>query len=782
MCRHLNQTLSLFAAGVSVDRRRWAGPYCRRGKSHDPAPPSCPRLARPAGSRRLSRAPNRPRSTARSKAWCGTRTGAVLPGVTVSVANLDTGAQRTLTSGRRRRLPRPAAAPRHLHACSAEMQGFKTIERTGVTPQRGPDRGRQLHAGGGRRGGGRLRHAARRPIAEPGKIDLGRTISEAEIRNLPLVSRNPYNFAFLQANVTGYENEEFGVPRINANGTQMHTNYQIDGNTNTEKDRAGLRLLPASEIMVQRGQGHHQRLRPRVRPDHGHGLQRGHALRAPTSSRGSASYRFRRKGFSERPFFLAATAPKPDTHVNNYTATLGGPDREGQVASSTCGYEYVDRDLSADRVITRHRRPTRRGSGLVRDGHPRRGRHPGHPGRELLPGQDGLPARPRAQARPRATSSSRTSSPYNIGERPGTSNTVEQGHGLPRPHGLRLRPAHLLLRVRPPQRAARAVRAAPPVPHGQRGRGHRARHHRQRRGQLRRARSRPSPTPASTSARRSGRCSTTSRVLRGRHNFKVGVDASSSTTPAEHPVPALHLPHRGRLPGRPERRQPALLLDVPQLFGDPDGRLQLELLRPLRPGRPAGQPTLQGAVRAALRPLQGPGRAAVRRQPALRRASRSTRTTSRRGSGFSWTLDAERAHGAARLQRGSCTSRRCSTSTRTPSSATATRARSPRRLNPTSAGRARLPGHAQPTCRPASRCPLQSIVAMDPDFSTQYTILTNVQLERALTSDLSVSVGYVNSHRPQHAGAGGHQPDPDRPDAGRRPPDLLHRGQRSARA
>ena len=42
------------------------------------------------------------------------------------------------------------------------------------------------------------------------------------------------------------------MPRINANGTQMHTNYQIDGNTNTEKDRAGLRLLPVSEVMVRK--------------------------------------------------------------------------------------------------------------------------------------------------------------------------------------------------------------------------------------------------------------------------------------------------------------------------------------------------------------------------------------------------------------------------------------------------------------------------------------------------------------------------------------------------
>ncbi|MCV4566975.1 hypothetical protein OFB72_30925, partial [Escherichia coli] len=56
------------------------------------------------------------------------------------------------------------------------------------------------------------------PIADPGKIDLGRVITARELENLPLVSRNPYNYALLQANVTGRPNVEFGVPRINANG------------------------------------------------------------------------------------------------------------------------------------------------------------------------------------------------------------------------------------------------------------------------------------------------------------------------------------------------------------------------------------------------------------------------------------------------------------------------------------------------------------------------------------------------------------------------------------
>src|SRR5262245_63265592 len=41
--------------------------------------------------------------------------------------------------------------------------------------------------------------------------------------------------------------------------------------------------------------------------------------------------------------------------------------------------------------------------------------------------------------------------------------------------------------------------------------------------------------------------------------------------------------------------------------------------------------------------------------------------------------------------------------------------------------------------------PRQSITAVDPDFRTQYAWLTNVQIERALRTDMAFSVGYVNS-------------------------------------
>ena len=46
---------------------------------------------------------------------------------------------------------------------------------------------------------------------------------------------------------------------------------------------------------------------------------------------------------------------------------------------------------------------------------------------------------------------------------------------------------------------------------------------------------------------------------------------------------------------------------------------------------------------------------------------------------------------------------------------------------------------------PPGVSPSSSIDTVSPDYDNQYAIMTNVQLERALTNDLSLSIGYVNS-------------------------------------
>jgi Carboxypeptidase regulatory-like domain len=132
-------------------------------------------------------------------------TGAVLSGATVTVTNVEVGAQRTLTTGSDGGFRAPLL-PLGTYKVRVELPSFKTAERSGISLSAGQTAllNFALEVGGQT---DTVSVTAELPVAQPGKIDLGRTISEAEIKNLPLVSRNPYNFAFLQANVTGYENQ-----------------------------------------------------------------------------------------------------------------------------------------------------------------------------------------------------------------------------------------------------------------------------------------------------------------------------------------------------------------------------------------------------------------------------------------------------------------------------------------------------------------------------------------------------------------------------------------------
>jgi hypothetical protein len=295
-------------------------------------------------------------SFAQSQAVNGTIEGtisdesaAALPGVSVTVSNLDTGDTRVVVTNQGG-VYRAPLLPLGRYRVTAELQGFKKFEQQGLTLSAGQSAVINVTLSVGSLTE-TVTVTSEAPISEPGKIDLGRTIGETEIKNLPLVSRNPYNFAFLQANVTGYENNEFGVPRINANGSQMHTNYQIDGNTNTEKDRAGLRLLPISEVLVREVKVITNGFAPEF------GQTTGMVYNAITQSgtntlRGSASFRFKRNPMSSNPFFLASTARKPDTEANDLTATVGGPIQKDKWHYFGA-YEYVDRSLvTGGQVIT----------------------------------------------------------------------------------------------------------------------------------------------------------------------------------------------------------------------------------------------------------------------------------------------------------------------------------------------------------------------------------------------------------------------------------------------
>src|SRR3954467_7676439 len=277
------------------------------------------------------------------------QSGAAVPGVSVTVTNVDTGDSRVIVSNAAG-MYRAPLLPLGRYRVSAELQGFRKFEQQGLTISAGQSAVVNISLTVGNMSEA-ITVSSESPVAEPGKIDLGRTLNEVEVHNLPLPSRNPYNFAFLQANVTGYENNEFGVPSINANGSQMHTNYMLDGNTNTEKDRAGLRMLPVSETIVREVKVITNGFAPEF------GQTTGMVYNAITPSgtndvHGSASFRFKRNPFSATPFFLAPNARKPDTEANDVTATLGGPIQKDRWHFYGA-YEYVDRSLiTGGQVIT----------------------------------------------------------------------------------------------------------------------------------------------------------------------------------------------------------------------------------------------------------------------------------------------------------------------------------------------------------------------------------------------------------------------------------------------
>ena len=425
------------------------------------------------------------------------------------------------------------------------------------------------------------------PVAEPGKIDLGRTIGEAEVKNLPLVSRNPYNFAFLQANVTGYENNEFGVA---AHQRQRHADaHELPDRRQHQHARRtapACACCPLSEIMVREVKVITSGLRARVRPDDGHGLQRRHPVghqRRP---------RLGQLPLPPQGHVRAAVLPLPDRAQARHPRRQlhghpGRADREGQVALLRRLRVRGPRPLRRPRHHSQAPSTTPRARALA-DGHPA-GRASSRP-RRTSTSSSARPttSSPPSTSSPRATSSSRTTRPSTSAAAPTRSSgpPTSTTAWTPRPSSSSPRSGRTgSTSCASSSRARHQSRTASD------GRRHRPRHRRERHRQLRR--------PARRRPRR--RLRLQPEDLAGLDNFTVLRGQAQLQGRLRPPVrgrrprnnlrPALHLPHRRRLPGGQERRRPRALLDFQQDSRRSRGRYNSSFHRPLRPGRLPRQPT-----------------------------------------------------------------------------------------------------------------------------------------------------------------------------------------------
>ena len=196
-----------------------------------------------------------------------------------------------------------------------EAAGFSTVKRSGIALNAGAAATVDIELKVGALATEVVVTAAG-AVVDPSRTDQGGTLGFNSVQNLPLLSRNPFNFILQQPNVSGRGNTEFGVPRkVNANGFNGRINYQLDGGNNTESDRAGIRLMPISDTWVQEV----QQVSNGFAPEFGNTV--GTVFNTITRSgsnelHGDGAYIFRRTPFSARPALLGFDRPAPEVNVD----------------------------------------------------------------------------------------------------------------------------------------------------------------------------------------------------------------------------------------------------------------------------------------------------------------------------------------------------------------------------------------------------------------------------------------------------------------------------------
>ncbi len=255
--------------------------------------------------------------------------GAPVPNATVTVTNLQNGFSRALTTDGDGRYLAPDL-PLGNYSVTAVAGSFAPLTKRGVHLDAGTDLSvdEALQPGSVAT---EIQVTSDAPILETTRTDLSRTITSQETQNLPLTSRNPYNFILFQPGVSGHPNAENGIPRtVNTNGLVDRINYQLDGMVDTESDRYGLRLFAISDSYTDTV----QTISNAFTPEFGNTAGIIYNVLTPTGTNnlhGAVQYIWRPKAASSCPILQNCTPgtagykPKPDLHVDDYVARAGGP-------------------------------------------------------------------------------------------------------------------------------------------------------------------------------------------------------------------------------------------------------------------------------------------------------------------------------------------------------------------------------------------------------------------------------------------------------------------------
>lgn len=269
-------------------------------------------------------------------------TGRAVAGARVTARNSATGYERSVASGDEGLYVIPSL-PIGSYTVTVAKDGFRMFRLTEIMLQAG---GEAVVDGDLKLGqvSETVEVTGGAPVVDPARTNIGRTISEVEVENLPLTSRNPYNWIMFQPGVSGHPNPELGIPRtLNTNGFVDRINYQMDGMTDTESDRYGIRLFPISSVYVSEVQTVSNSFAPEF------GGTTGNIYNVITGSgtndfHGMFQWIRGPVDTTARPILLPAAQPKPNLLLNSYGMNAGGPIKKDKLFIYGA-YEHLYRAL-----------------------------------------------------------------------------------------------------------------------------------------------------------------------------------------------------------------------------------------------------------------------------------------------------------------------------------------------------------------------------------------------------------------------------------------------------
>ena len=248
--------------------------------------------------------------------------GAAVLTATVSAINMDTGGRRTAASNENGTYRFPILSPGR-YTLIVEHPGFKRFERRGITLSTGQTATVSIILEPGNTDE-TVTVTSDTAIADLSNFEIGRKINPRDVANLPLVSRNPFNFVLLQPGTTGRAVSTTAVVPLSSNGLLRRAAYQLDGGYNNDADVGGFRLSFVSEVFIKEvqvlGSGYSAEF----------GNTAGTVVNVVTrwgtnDFDGTLALLYRPSALAAKPFAYKSGDPDPNLNAYGFTTAIGGP-------------------------------------------------------------------------------------------------------------------------------------------------------------------------------------------------------------------------------------------------------------------------------------------------------------------------------------------------------------------------------------------------------------------------------------------------------------------------